>query len=286
MAEVFVPLNRFQSVISNLTGEEDEVYKTPIGVSTIVLSAQITNTGVTNNPLTVLINSNRLIPVANFDGIEVTSSFVTASALLDLNKQFIVTETYAFMQFQNNLLEDQLPISASFYQPQIQRNLEAISFDITNNTKIRTTKAARSYYDKNGITLVPTGQLSASLQSVDYANLLSQQILKNEHPTGSISITRLYQTAVTQSFNFDLTAESGSIELVEDLYNVIRNNINNPIREAQPIIDLIKNVEIPRQDSLSPVVAGKLVLEEGYGLIFSGSTELTVILSLLESANE
>ena len=286
MAEVFVPLNRFQSVISNLTGEEDEVYKTPVGVSTIMLSAQITNTGVTNNPLTVLINSNRLIPVANFDGIEVTSSFVTASALLDLNKQFIVTETYAFMQFQNNLLEDPLPISASFYQPQIQRNLEAISFDISNNTTIRTNKAARSYYDKNGISLVLTGQLSASLQSVNYANLLSQQVLKNEHPTGSTFISRIYQTAVTQSFNFGLTAESGSIELVEDLYNVIGNNINNPIREPQPIIDLIKNVEIPRQDSLSPVVAGKLVLEEGYGLIFSGSTDLTVILSLLESANE
>jgi hypothetical protein len=286
MADVFVPLNRFQSVISNLTGEEDEVYKTPVGVSTIMLSAQITNTGVTNNPLTVLINSNRLIPVANFDGIEVTSSFVTASALLDLNKQFIITETFAFMQFENNLLEEQLPISASFYQPQIQRNIEAISFDITNNTTIRTTKAARSYYDKNGVSLVISGQLSASLQSVDYANLLSQQVLKNEHVTGSASITRLYQTAVTQSYNFDLTAESGSVELVEDLYNVIRNNINNPITEPQPIIDLIKNVEIPRQDSLSPVVAGKLVLEEGYGLIFSGSTELTVILSLLESANE
>jgi len=286
MAEVFVPLNRFQSVISNLTGEEDEVYKTPVGVSTIMLSAQITNTGVTNNPLTVLINSNRLIPVANFDGIEVTSSFVTASALLDLNKQFIITETFAFMQFENNLLEEQLPISASFYQPQIQRNVEAISYDISNNTTIRTTKAARSYYDKNGISLVLSGQLSASLQSIDYANLLSQQVLKNEHVTGSASITRLYQTAVTQSYNFDLTAESGSVELVEDLYNVIRNNINNPITEPQPIIDLIKNVEIPRQDSLSPVVAGKLVLEEGYGLIFSGSTELTVILSLLESANE
>jgi hypothetical protein len=286
MAEAFIPLNRFQSVISNLTGEEDEVYKTPIGVSTIMLSAQITNTGVTNEPLTVLINSNRLIPVANFDGIEVTGSFVTASALLDLNKQFIVTETFAFMQFQNNLFEDPLPISASFYQPQIQRNIEAISFDISNNTTIRTTKAARSYYDKNGTSLLISGQLSASLQSVDYANLLSQQVLKNEHVTGSASITRLFQTAVTQSYNFDLTVESGSVELVEDLYNVIRNNINNPITEPQPIIDLIKNVEIPRQDSLSPVVAGKLVLEEGYGLIFSGSTELTVILSLLESANE
>jgi hypothetical protein len=286
MAEVFVPLNRFQSVISTLTGEEDEVYKTPTGVSTIMLSAQITNTGVTNNPLTVLINSNRLIPVANFDGIEVTGSFVTASALLDLNKQFIITETFAFMQFQNNLLEDPLPISASFYQPQIQRNAEAVSFDISNNTTIRTTKAARSYYDKNGTSLILSGQLSASLQSVDYANLLSQQVLKNEHVTGSVSITRLFQTSVTQSYNFDLSTESGSVELVEDLYNVIRNNINSPITEPQPIIELIKNVEIPRQDSLSPVVAGKLVLEDGYGLIFSGSTDLTVILSLLESANE
>lgn len=286
MAEVFVPLNRFQSVIAKLTGEEDEVYKTPVGVSTIMLSAQITNTSLNTEPVTILINSNRLIPVADFTGIEVTGSFVTASALLDLNKNFIVSETYAFMQFQNNLLEEPLPISASIYQPQIQRNIEAISFDIANNTIIRTTKTARSYYDKNGISLVISGQLSASLQSINYANLLTQQVLKNEHPTGSAEISRLYQTSVTQSYNFDLVVESGSIDLVENLYNVIANNVNNPIREPQPIIDLIKNVDIPRQDSLSPVVAGKLVLEDGYGLIFSGSTDLTVILSLLESANE
>lgn len=286
MAEVFIPLNRFQSVIAKLTGEEDEVYKTPIGVSTILLSVQITNTGVNTEPLTILINSNRLIPVANFDEIEVTGSFVTASALLNLNKNFIVKETFAFIQFQNNLLEDPLPISASIYEPQIQRNIEAISFDISNNTTIRTTKTTNKYYDKNGNSLVISGQLSASLQSVDYANLLTQQVLKNEHVTSSVDITRLFQTSVTQSYNFGLASESGSIELVSDLYNVIRNNINNPIREPQPIIDLIKNVPIPKQDSLSPVVAGKLVLEDGYGLIFSGSTDLTVILSLLESANE
>lgn len=286
MAEVFVPLNRFQSVITKLTGEEDEVYKTPVGVSTIMLSVQVTNTGVNTQPLTMLINSNRLLPVPNFDGIEVTGSFVTASALLDLNKNFIVKETFAFMQFQNNLLEDQLPISASIYEPQIRRNIEAISFDISNNTIIRTTKANSAYYDKNGNSLVISGQLSASLQSVDYANLLTQQVLQNEHVTASADITRLFQTSTTQSYDFNLVSESGSIELVSDLYNVIRNNINDPIKEPQPIVDLIKNVSIPKQDSLSPVVAGKLVLEDGYGLIFSGSTDLTVILSLLESANE
>jgi len=38
MANVFVPLNRFQSLITNLTGEEDEIYVAPNGVSSIMLS--------------------------------------------------------------------------------------------------------------------------------------------------------------------------------------------------------------------------------------------------------
>jgi hypothetical protein len=33
-------------------------------------------------------------------------------------------------------------------------------------------------------------------------------------------------------------------------------------------------------------VAGKLVLEQEFGLLFSGSTDLKIVLSLLESANE
>ena len=43
---------------------------------------------------------------------------------------------------------------------------------------------------------------------------------------------------------------------------------------------------IPPADSLSPVVSGKLVLEQNYGFVVSGSTSLSVILSVLESANE
>ena len=42
MADVFVPLNAFKSIVTTLTGEDDIVYSTPNGVSTIVLSAQIT----------------------------------------------------------------------------------------------------------------------------------------------------------------------------------------------------------------------------------------------------
>ena len=43
---------------------------------------------------------------------------------------------------------------------------------------------------------------------------------------------------------------------------------------------------INRVPTTVPIVAGKLVLEQQFSLIVSGSTNLTVILSILESANE
>ena len=76
------------------------------------------------------------------------------------------------------------------------------------------------------------------------------------------------------------------IFLIDQLYTVIEENISNPIRVASSPIELIKNNDVPKQDSLSPIVAGKLVMEAGYSLIVSGSNNLTVILSILESANE
>ncbi len=74
--------------------------------------------------------------------------------------------------------------------------------------------------------------------------------------------------------------------MIEELYDVIRQTIQAPRLVAKPPVDLVRNVDIPGLDSLSPVVAGKLVLEEEYGLIISGSPDLRIILSLLESANE
>ena len=304
MADVFVPLNRFQSVISNLTGEEDEVYVVPKGVSTIALSVQITNTGTQTNKVSILIDSNNLLPVANFDNIysgsmfisasvsisELSSSFYSASALLEKNKTFIVKEVGAYVQFNNNLSETPFGYSASFYEKNILRDLNAVIYDSNNNTIIRTNKAANSYYDKNGETLIPDGQLTASLLAITYANALANQIIKNESVTGSVGINRLYQTTFTQSFDntYILTGSlySSSAYLVSSLYNVIKNNVESPIYQPQGRIELVKNVEIPIGDSLSPVVAGKLVLEDSYSLIFSGSTDLKVILSILESANE
>ena len=296
MAEVFVPLNRFQSVISTLTGEEDEVYVVPSGVSTIVLSAQITNRGEQTEKVNILIKSNNELAVPNFTGVNATGSFTSASALLELNKNFIITETLAYTTFQNNLLEDPLELDLNTYRSYTDKNLSAVIYDIQNNTTIRTTKAANSYYDKNGTFgsgstgLIPFSEYSSSLNAITYANELAKQVVKNQSVTGSASITRLYQNSVTQSINTNYTTSgsllSGSLFLINQLYTVIEENIQNPVRVAQTPLEFIKNNEVPKQDALSPVVAGKLVLEDGYSLIVSGSNNLTVILSILESANE
>ena len=291
MADVFVPLNRFQSVVSELTGEEDNIYNTPAGVSTIVLSAQLTNTGTQTHPATIFVISNQQLPQPDFSGLELTGSYVSSSTLLTLNEQFIKSEVASYIQFNNNLSEEPFGYSASYYETNILRDLRAVAFDISNNTTIRTTKAAkRGYFNKNGDTIIPTGQVSASVEALEYAKELALQVIKNESVTGSVNVTRLFQSGVTQSFDTTYTTTgsllSGSSYVIDGLYQILINNIESPNLVDQTPIDLIRNVEIPAGDSLSPVVAGKLVLEENYGLVVSASTDVRVILSILESANE
>jgi hypothetical protein len=291
MADVFVPLNRFQSVVSELTGEEDNIYNTPAGVSTIVLSAQLTNTGTQTHPATIFVISNQQLPEPDFSGLELTGSYVSASTLLTLNEGFIKTEVGSYIQFLNSLSEEPFGYSASYYETNILRDLRAVSYDISNNTTIRTSKSAkRGYFNKNGDSIIPTGQISASVDALEYARDLALQVIKNESVTGSVNVTRLYQSGVTQSFDTTYTTTgsllSGSSYVIDGLYQILINNIESPNLVDQTPIDLIRNVEIPAGDSLSPVVAGKLVLEENYGLVVSASADVRVILSILESANE
>ena len=290
MAEVFVPLNRFQSVVATLTGEQDEIYATPAGVSSIVLSCQITNNSVSNQPVTIFVTSNKELPIPNFDGIEATGSYVSASALLTLNRQFIRKETAAYIQNQNGLSETPFTFVSSLFEGYTLDAVDAFAYDIKNNTTIRTDKYAKSFFTKNGVSIIDSTEYSASLLTIEYANILAQQVIKNESITGSALVSTIYQSTFTQSFDTLITPTdtelSGSSYLIGKLKDVVINTIENPTLVAQPPIQLVTNVIIPPADSLSPVVSGKLVLEETYGFIVSGSTQISVILSLLESANE
>jgi hypothetical protein len=305
MAEVFVPLNRFQSVVTGLTGEPDEIYTTPAGVSSIVLSCQITNNSLVTQPVTIFVTSNKEIPVPQFGNVYSGSGFVSssvslsnfsgsfssASLLLNANRQFLRKEIAAYTQNQNNLSETPFVFISDYFEQNTLDDVDAIKYDIANNTTIRTNKAAKAYFDKNGKSLIDSTEYSASLFALDYLKVLSNQIIKNQSTTGSADSPLLFQSGVTQSVltGFTNGTEAGisaSIYLVNSLVDVIKETIEAPVFTEQEAVRLVTNVTIPPADSLSPVVSGKLVLEETYGFIVSGSTELTVVLSLLESANE
>jgi hypothetical protein len=305
MAEVFVPLNRFQSVVTGLTGEPDEIYTTPAGVSSIVLSCQITNNSLVTQPVTIFVTSNKEIPVPEFGNVysgsgfinssvsllEYSGSFASASLLLNSNRQFLRKEIAAYTNNQNSLSETPFVFISDYFEQNTLDDVDAIKYDIVNNTTIRTNKAAKAYFDKNGKSLIFSTEYSASIFALDYLKVLSNQIIKNQSVTGSTDSPLLFQSGVTQSVltGFTNGTESGisaSIYVVNSLVDVIKETIEAPVFIEQEAVRLVTNVTIPPADSLSPVVSGKLVLEETYGFIVSGSTELTVVLSLLESANE
>ena len=305
MAEVFVPLNRFQSVVTGLTGEPDEIYTTPAGVSSIVLSCQITNNSLVTQPVTIFVTSNKEIPVPQFTDIYSGSAFVSssvsllnfsgsfssASLLLNSNRQFLRKEIAAYTNNQNSLSETPFTFISSYFEQNTLDDVDALKYDIANNTTIRTNKAAKAYFDKNGVSAIDVTEYSASIFALDYLKVLSNQIIKNESVTGSAQSPLLFQSGVTQSVltGFTNGTESGisqSIYVVNNLVDVIKKTIEAPVLVEQEAVRLVTNVTIPSADSLSPVVSGKLVLEETYGFIVSGSPELTVVLSLLESANE
>jgi len=288
MADVFVPLNAFKSVVTTLTGEDDIVYSTPTGVSTIVLSAQITNNSNSQTEeVTIKLDSNREIPEPQLQNVVNTGSFYSASALLEINRTYIEKEAAAYVGFQNNLQDIPFSFTSSIFEERINTAFDGILYDIENGGTLRTKKAALSFYDKNGVSLITDeAQLTSSYDAITYANILSQQILLNQSVTGSGDVERLYQTTFTQSYDTNIVIESGSATLVSDLLTIIADTIYDPITQPQEQIEFISNYPIPRGDSLSPVVAGKLVLEQDFALVFSGSQDLKVVLSILESANE
>ena len=286
MAEELIPLNAFKSVLTTLTGDSDVVYSAPKGVSTILLSAQITNTGPIDEPVTISITSNRDLPVPQVDSISNAGSFFSASALIEKNQTFLEKESAAYINFQNNLTQIPFSFTSSFFEAYVRTAVDGVEADLIGGGTLQSKKAALSYYNKNGEILIPNDYFTASYQSIDYATKLVEQILINESVTGSVDVARFYQFDVTQSFDNTLIAETGSISASVELFGAISDTISNPTRVEQQPVDLITNVTIPAGDSLSPIVAGKLVLEQQFSLIVSGSTNLTVILSILESANE
>jgi hypothetical protein len=286
MATTFIPLNKFKSVLSTLTGNETTLYTTPTGVSTIILSSQFTNMGMETETLTVYLDANTSIPNPNLDTITNTGSYTDTVYLLELNKDFIVSEVTAYTQFRNTTSPTPFALNPNEWKRELYRVVDGIIADLTDGGAKNTETTIIEFYDKDGNLLIQNGRVDEMIVAIDYVNTVSQQVIRNTPITESVDVVMLYQTSVTQSYDNGYTFNPVSDLVIAELTDAITLELQTPTMIVKPKSSVVYKVPIPTEDSLSPVISGKLVLESGYSLIASGSSNISVVLSLLESANE
>jgi hypothetical protein len=276
----FIPLNKFRAVITTLNGVDQIIYQTPNGVSTIALSIQFTNIGEAIEPITVFINSGLKIIFPNFNGLVNEGDYNDTADIIQLNLDFIVEEVKAYIINFNITNPPIIAINPDRIASDIRKLVISIIKDLRRGEFTNSNLVIIDFYDKYGVLLTPQIQLGRKIESITYTNTLIQSIVQNQ------TISPVFQNDFTQSFDFSLSESGSGADVVSDIIGVASSSLAFPIFIEQPNVELVNNFPIPPNDSLNPVIAGKIILEEGFSLIASGSSNISVVLSLLESANE
>lgn len=276
----FVPLNRFRSVVTTLNGVNQTLYEAPSGVSTIVLSSQYTNNSNQTQRLSVYLDQNTNVVVPQFGAYSNGGDYDDTAAYLEANLEFIVAEITAYINNYNITNPPIIALTPSDYGKDVRRVVNGIIDDLRRGGFTSSILAVKGFYDNYGTLVTPTTQIGRKIVALNYANTIIQLIITNT------DVTPLYQNVVTQSKDLGLPLSASGAQVITDVFNVASASIVTPVFQRTSPIELISNFPIPAGDSLNPVISGKAILEEGYELIASGSSDISVILSLLESANE
>jgi hypothetical protein len=276
----FVPLNKFRSVITTLNGVNQTIYETPKGVSTIVLSSQYTNNSNETQRITIYLDQNLNIVVPQFGAYSNAGNYDDTASYLEANLEFIVAEITAYINNYNITNPPIIALTPSDYGKDVRRLVNGIIADLRRGGFTSSTLAVKGFYDNYGILVTPTTQIGRKIVALDYANTIIQLIITN------VDVSPLYQNTVTQSKDLGLPLSASGAQVISDVFTVASASIVSPTFQRNELVELITNFPIPSNDSLNPVVAGKVILEEGYSIIASGSSDISVVLSILESANE
>jgi hypothetical protein len=276
----FVPLNRFRSVVTTLNGVEQTLYEAPSGVSTIVLSSQYTNNSNQTQRLTVYLDANTNVVVPQFGAYTNVGNYNDTATYLEANLEFIVAEIIAYINNYNITNPPIIALTPAEYGKDVRRVVNGIIGDLRRGGFTNSTLAVKGFYDNYGTLVTPTTQIGRKIVALGYTDVIIQLILTNS------DVTPLYQNDVTQSKDLGLPLSASGAQVATDVLTVASASIVTPVFDRASPIELMSNFPLPAGDSLNPVVAGKTILEEGYTIIASGSSDISVILSLLESANE
>jgi hypothetical protein len=160
-----------------------------------------------------------------------------ANTLLKANKSFIVEEVWQWMAFQsaNNIAPF---TSSSVYTEAASRRdagliIDALSYDMTRGGNSQTVAATIRYFADGSTTSFFNAATDAAQQyivaSLGYLLTLVGNVLQQQSPTVLYQVANdvLIDDQISQVFNPSLVAETGSIDLVTSLMNIVTTAIAN-----------------------------------------------------------
>jgi hypothetical protein len=164
--------------------------------------------------------------------------FNESRQLLQLNKLFIQAETIGFI----NTTYPGLVYNVSLWNSLIEDFVEALSYDITYSGFIKSLEFGNNYFNIPELAAQKTEYLAA----LNHIRTISLRIIQNLDPVVS------YQSSVTQIFDLDLTAESGTNTAITGLALLVSDIINessdfNPPKNNEDLdVFLLNNATILR----------------------------------------
>ncbi len=147
-------------------------------------------------------------------------AYKLAAALLTLNRQFLAEETVAWIDDQ--ITAGTAPFTTTFtYNSRTCKRdagliIDALIFDLKWGGYNRTISAALKYYQNASGLIAITTQLSQTLAAVDRLNVMARQVVNN------VAVTR-NQTDYEQIIDSAYIAESGSIDVIDDLFAALKD---------------------------------------------------------------
>ena len=149
--------------------------------------------------------------------------YADAANLLDVNREFIQEEVVSFVEFNY----PNIGLSTTYSREKCLRDtgfiVDAVSHDLKYNSNNKSVEAGLAYW--NAGSSYVTNETEETLFAYTYVKFIGQYIINNQTPP------TLYQTSVTQTFNFDVIQDPLNYD--QSRYKDSRNLIVTNKREIQ-----------------------------------------------------
>jgi hypothetical protein len=171
----------------------------------------------------------RAAQLASFNSFVIPGQrYLDAGDLLEANKEFIKEEVVAYLEFNYENITTDLPdYDATICKRDVGYLVDALVYDIRFGGNSKSIEAGNAYWD--GATSYVAGEEEQAIFAYEYLKFIGQYVINNQTPP------TLYQTAVSQSFDFTIIQDPNNINA--NGFHVSKDSRNLILANKLEIVD-------------------------------------------------